>query len=209
MKLLKKSMLKSLPVRKGELTIRPWTREDTYERANWPSYPPPYVDFNFALMGASKEQLDRHFIVRHNDPNRLALAIDYGTQPVIGYLALHDIDWSAQRVGNLGLRIHPEWCDKGIGTSVIRMVARWCSECGMRALRLDVGPANPRALRCYQKAGFVKVGEFWRDEPKLKDVDIQQKRYDLVRPHSRVKNGTPQVRFWWVELDCKRLNKGG
>ena len=209
MKPSKEDMLKSLPIRQGDITIRSWTREDTYERANWSSYPAPYADFNFALRGASKKELDRHFLDRDSDPERLPLAVDHITQAVIGYFALHEINWSERSIGNVGLRIHPEWCDKGIGTSVLAGIAKWCRECGMRTLRLDVSAANQRAVRCYEKAGLVKVGQFWRDNPKLQDIDILKEQHDQLRPHFRAIDGIPQIRFWWMQLNLGKTAKQG
>ena len=64
MGLSKDRMLEALPVCERALTLRRWTRADTYARAKWPSYPSEYKDFNFTLSGASQAELDRRFLVR-------------------------------------------------------------------------------------------------------------------------------------------------
>ncbi len=124
---------------------------------------------------------------------------DHATQPCIGYLGLVEIDWPRRRIGNMGYRIHPSWCDRGIGTRVMRLATAWCLDGGIEVLRLDVAGANPRAIRCYEKAGFARTGEFWRQEPRLKDVNLSDPRYDIIRPHVRREGAVPYVRFYWME----------
>ena len=196
----KDHMLEALPVCEGPLTLRRWTRADTYARARWPSYPSEYRDFNFALSGASQEELDRHFLARDQDPDRIPLAADHGEQLAVAYFALHEIDWEKRAVGNVGFRIRPEWCSRGYGSRILRLAAAWCRECGIQSIRLDVSAANVRAVRCYEKAGMLKAGEFWRVDSALAGIDIAAKEHDALRPHFRIEGGLPQVRFWWMEL---------
>ncbi|MCK4235278.1 GNAT family N-acetyltransferase, partial [candidate division WOR-3 bacterium] len=92
------------------------------------------------------------------------------------------------------------WCNKGIGTLIIRKVSNWCFKLGLKALRLDVAAANTRAIRCYEKAGFVKTEEFWRNDKGLRNIDVNQPQYDFLRPHVRLDRDVPQIRFWWMDL---------
>jgi RimJ/RimL family protein N-acetyltransferase len=124
---------------------------------------------------------------------------DLEDQPAIGFLALVEIDWAAGAVGNMGYRLHPDWCGKGLGTRFMRRVTEWCFARGFKTLRLDVSAANARAIRCYVKTGFVETGEFWRASPDLIGEDLEDPRYDFVRPHVRWDESMPQVRFWWME----------
>jgi len=204
----KDGMLKALPLCDGPLTLRRWTRADAYARAKWPSYPPEYRNFNFALSGASQEESDRHFLARDQDPSRIPLAADHTEQQAIAYLALHEIDWKKRAVGNVAFRIRPEWCNRGYGPRILRLAAAWCRECGIWRIRLDVAAANVRAVRCYEKAGMVKAGEFWRMAPELTGIDIAQPEHDALRPHFRTEGGVPQVRFWWMELEIGSTRGG-
>ena len=204
----KDRMLEALPVCEGSLTLRRRTKADTYARAGWPSYPPECRDFNFALSGASEEELDCHFLARDRNPNGIPLAADDVEQRAIAYVALHEIDWAKRTVGNVGLRIRPEWCSRGYGLRILRLAAGWCGDCAIRSIRLDVGGANIRAVRCYEKAGMVKVGEFWRADPGLAGIDIAEKQHDALRPHFRIDGGVPHVRFWWMELRTAQAEEG-
>ncbi|KKM22438.1 hypothetical protein LCGC14_1625340 [marine sediment metagenome] len=204
MRLSKDSMLEASPVCEGPLILRRWALSDTYARAEWPSYAPDYVGFNFALRGASRDELDRHFLARDQDPGRIPLAADHGEQQAIAYFALHEIDWARRVVGNVGFRVRPEWCDRGYGPRILRLAGEWCRECGIQSIRLDVAAPNIRAVRCYEKAGMHRTREFWREARDLAGIDIADKEHDLLRPHFRIERGVPQVRFWWMELETAR-----
>ena len=204
----KDRMLKALPVCEGPLMLRRWTKADTYARAGWPSYPSEYRNFNFALSGAAQEELDRHFLARDQDPGRIPLAADQAEQQAIAYFALHEIDWEKRAVGNVAFRIRPEWCNRGYGPRILRLAAAWCRDCGIQSIRLDVAAPNVRAVRCYEKAGMLRTGEFWREDPELAGIDIAAKQHDMLRPHFRVERGVPQVRFWWMELKAARNREG-
>ncbi|MEW6686194.1 MAG: GNAT family N-acetyltransferase [Candidatus Edwardsbacteria bacterium] len=196
-------MIKTLPIHKAELTIRLWERKDLDELAKWPGYPFPYESMNFSFREMSSEEKDHHFRSREERQNRITLIIDHATQSAIGYLSLVQIDWAGRKVGNMAFRIHPLWCNKGIGTRVIRKVSSWCFKCGLKALRLDVTASNAPAIRCYEKAGYVKTEEFWHDDEDLNKIDMEQSRYDFLRPHVRLDGEVPQIRFWWMELRKK------
>lgn len=193
-------LIANLAETQGKLTIRALQRPDLDHIALWPKYPAPYEAFTPRFAAMSSHERDADFQQKQNDPSRITLAIDHSSRPAIGYLTLVEIDWTQRRIGNMGFRIAPDFCNKGIGTWALQSVVRRCGQSGIRSLRLDVAAANPRAIRCYQKAGFAIAGEFFRNEPRLKDEDLSQTRYDLVRPHVRITDGMPQVRFWWMEL---------
>ena len=50
------------------------------------------------------------------------------------------------------------WRGKGLGARAIAFAEQWCRSHRMDALRLEVAHANERALRLYQRAGFVSHG---------------------------------------------------
>ncbi len=204
----KQALLAALPRLAGDLGIRALTRDDLDSLARWPGYPAEYKAFKLRFAGMSPAQRGELFLTRQADIMRITLVADHTDQPCIGYLGLVGIEWSKRTIGNMGFRIHPAWCNRGIGTQFMRAAAGWAFEQGIEVLRLDVAGANPRAIRCYEKAGFTRTGEFWQQEPKLRDVDLDEPRYESLRSHIRSEGGMPYVRFYWMEWRAQGRGAG-
>jgi len=193
-------MLAALPIRLASLTIRQWTRKDVDLLGVWPCYPFPYEAFGFSFAKMDSNKRDELFRQRQGQANMIVLVADDAKQPAMGYIALKSMDWGEGIVGNFGFRIHPERCDQGIGTSVLQEVTRWSFDCGMNLWRVDVAASNGRAIRCYEKVGFVRTGEIWRDASDLDGIDTNEPRYAFVRPHIRRDESGTKLRFWLMEL---------
>lgn len=52
--------------------------------------------------------------------------------------------------------MHPV-CRRGIGSTVVNMLARQLRDQGHREIIIDPNPANARAVRAYEKAGFRTI----------------------------------------------------
>jgi RimJ/RimL family protein N-acetyltransferase len=195
----KKQLVASLPLHTNDLVIRQWRRGDLDRFAKWPAYSFPYQAFNFSFRDMHAGELDNFFTVREADLNRITLSIDLGADPAIAYLALSTIEWQARRVDNFGFRLHPDQCDRGLGTQILCMVADWLFRGGIDCIAADVAASNGRAVRCYEKAGFLQVGTLWREAPDLQEVDLSTSRSDFLRPHVRFENGMPELRFWLMD----------
>lgn len=105
------------------------------------------------------------------DESRARLAIDglfeepahggiwliHADSAAIGYLVL-TIGYSLEFHGRYALLdeffMVREWRSQGIGTRALAFAEEWCRSHGLRALRLEVGHRNPRALGLYQRTGF-------------------------------------------------------
>ena len=58
----------------------------------------------------------------------------------------------------------PEALSRGIGTHVLSTFVAMLKVEGHQTIIIDPDPANVRAVRSYQKAGFVPIGERWTDD---------------------------------------------
>ncbi len=78
---------------------------------------------------------------------------------LIGDVVLRGIDPIARKA-ELGIMIgDAEYKDRGLGTEAVRLMARFAfKELNLRRISLKVLSNNPRAIRTYQKAGFVQEG---------------------------------------------------
>jgi ribosomal protein S18 acetylase RimI-like enzyme len=68
------------------------------------------------------------------------------------------IDRREQEIGLMDIALLPEHCSRGIGTTLIQTVlaeAAWMNQ----PVRLYVEKDNYRAMRLYQRLGFVTIGE--------------------------------------------------
>jgi len=91
---------------------------------------------------------DRHFAICLIDGDRH-----------IGNAGLHHID-RTNRIAELGIMIGEKDCwSQGLGTDVIRTLTDFAfSQANFRRIYLRVFSHNPRAIRCYEKAGFAHEG---------------------------------------------------
>ena len=197
--LMRDALQARLPISEGNLTIRRLTRGDMDTLAQWPSYPWPYDVFRFSFSALGKDEMDAVFQQRASQDDRITLVMDADAHTAVGYVALLKVDWFQQTAGNMGIRIHPAWCNKGIGARMLDSVRDWWFGNGMRKLVLDVAASNQRAVACYTKVGFVQTGEFWRNAPELKDVDLTLPEYAFLDGHVGAVDDVLQLRFYWME----------
>ena len=195
---LAKDLCQALPLRSGHMTVRPCARVDLDLLASWSPYPWPYHAFDFSFRSSGPSERDAFFVDRVRGDDRITLVCDHGSNATIGYIALLRIDWHSRTAENMSLRVHPDWCGKGIGTRALKIVGEWWFDLGMQALQLDVAATNQRAVGCYLKSGFVHTSEFWRGAPDLQGVDINDSQYDFLRDHVRFSGPVPEIRFYWM-----------
>ena len=79
----------------------------------------------------------------------------------IGTCGLHNIDWRS-RSAEAGISIGDKTCwNRGYGTEVMRVLLRHGFDTlNLNRVYLKVYSNNVRAVRCYEKAGFVHEGRF-------------------------------------------------
>ncbi len=77
----------------------------------------------------------------------------------IGYIGIEDVSWSnGDAFVGIGLGDRNEW-GKGYGTDAMRVILRYAfTELNLYRLSLNVSEYNLRAIRSYEKAGFVHEG---------------------------------------------------
>lgn len=126
----KESLLSTMPVTAGEFVLREWRREDLDELARWPGYPPPYETFNLRFISMAPRERDALFEERRQEPGRVVVVTDHRCEPAVGYFALIDIDWETGAVGNMAIRVKPDWCDRGAGTLLLRAIGERCFSAG-------------------------------------------------------------------------------
>ena len=188
-----------LPFERDEMRLRILERTDIDTMLAWPRYPPSYAVFQPTFAGDDKAGNDAWLAKWAEDGHRLPMVVDWEGALCAGYLVLVSIDWDTGAVGNLGVRLRPDLCDRGLGTRMMNLLCDWAFGTGLTSIRFDVAGPNGRAARCYAKAGFTKTGEFWKDEPSLNTIDLSAPEHAHIQPHTRSDGGTPQLRFFCME----------
>lgn len=127
-----------------------WTEDAEYLRALDTDYARP---MSVEEMGKRLEQFIQdpgtvEFRMRTLEDDRL-----------IGFVALHTIEWN-NRSANLAIGIgDPEYRGKGYGSDALRAVLRYAfHEMNLERIGLNVNGNNTRAIRAYEKAGFRREG---------------------------------------------------
>jgi len=78
---------------------------------------------------------------------------------LVGFLALHDIEWNNQVAElSIGIGDPADW-DKGYGTEALQLGLRYAfDELNLYRIGLNSIAYNARAIHAYEKAGFLREG---------------------------------------------------
>ncbi|MEU6100357.1 GNAT family N-acetyltransferase [Streptomyces flaveolus] len=157
------------PVLTGEKTVlRPFTEADA-ERMWEIVNDPEVVRFTFPPDSElTPERLRDWYGSRGARPDRLDLAVtDPADGGLLGEVVLYEWD-PANRSCTFRTLIGPRGRGRGVGTEATRLIVGHAfGQLGLHRVQLDVYGNNHRALRVYEKAGFVVEGvrreAAWRD----------------------------------------------
>ena len=135
--------------------------QDKADRSRWGRHPEIVGLYGLdtpaaAVRGIPQEAVEKWFAELARDPNRWAIEAE-GT--CVGQATLHGIDEHNRRARfAIGL-FAPELLGRGLGTDATRLVLRHAFET-LRLHRVDlrVLASNGRAIRCYEKCGFLREG---------------------------------------------------
>jgi len=156
------------PVLTGEKTVlRPFTASDA--DGMWQLVQDPVVRFAFEpSTELAPERLRSWYATRADRPDRLDLAVTGpATGELLGEVVLHEWDPTARSCSFRTL-IGPRGRGRGVGTEATRLIIGHAfGQLGLHRIQLEVYGHNHRALRVYEKVGFVVEGV--RREARLGD----------------------------------------
>lgn len=141
------------------LYLRPLEESDIPTCLRWIN--DPEVTRTLATYRPWNELREREwFQGNYKDDREIVLAITLKENDKhLGNIGLHAIQWK-DRQAELGIMIgeREEW-DKGYGAEAIGLMLEYGFErLGLHRIYLRVYEHNPRAQRCYEKAGFRREG---------------------------------------------------
>jgi len=166
----------------------------------WPRYPFPYEPFDLGYHAMGVAERDKAFEKANANSDKIVLVGDAASDRTVMFTSLNHVGGNGRIIGNMTYRIHPDCCDHGLGSRFIQLIADRCFASGIDIFRFDVAAPNARAIRCYEKAGFKIVEEFWRgDQEFLETIDIESPSFDFLRPHALHTSDGWKLRFYWME----------
>jgi [ribosomal protein S18]-alanine N-acetyltransferase len=62
-------------------------------------------------------------------------------------------------IPSLGVAVHPSYRSLGLGSAMVHFLHAAAKMRGARQVRLKVYPGNTRAIRLYEKVGYIFIGE--------------------------------------------------
>lgn len=118
------------------------------------------LKIHYPLSLAHEEDWFESMLKRPVDEQPLAIEVQQdGEWPIVGNCALFNIDWRC-RSAEVGIFIGEKglW-NQGYGSEAMRLLLKHGFETlNLNRISLDVYETNPRAIRAYEKAGYVLEG---------------------------------------------------
>ncbi len=127
-----------------------WSQDADYLRA---------LDTDYARPLSAKE-VEERFSSTGSGPNAVEFRLrTLEGDRLIGFVALHSIEWNNQ-TAMLSIGIgDPDYRGKGYGTDALRLALRYAfRELNLYRVGLDVIADNQAAIRAYEKVGFKREG---------------------------------------------------
>ena len=101
------------------------------------------------------------------ESQRYAIVVD---GQIAGLVQHGENDWPIERHAYVDIFLSDDLTGRGIGTEVLRrVIEKLRSEHGHRRVLIDPAVANERAIRCYEKVGFRRVGVFTKEARRQED----------------------------------------
>ena len=192
----------------ARLIIRDMQRGDLERVELWRPYHDPLHKL-WHIPPSSSLSRDIWFVLHGSDPSRMWFAIERCSDAqVIGILSLREIVRPVS--ARLGIRLGANFIDRGYGTEALRVFVPYClHSIGLCRIVLDVAAVNPRAMHVYEKMGFRRTGQHYRNVPADQDLSfLEDERYCDLRRFFRRHLGHMQLLFYDMSLESGDWDRG-
>ena len=140
------------------VVLRELIRSDVDGMADWPRFDEPALHWANLDLATPRDR-DAWYERSRSNPTRRRFTIWNDAGRVIGTIGLRNIDFRYGE-GTLGIIVNAADVGGGRGTDAVRTLCRYAFErLGLRKVYLDVADGNDRARRCYDRVGFVRIGQ--------------------------------------------------
>jgi [ribosomal protein S18]-alanine N-acetyltransferase len=137
------------------------TAEEAREVAGW------RYEGELAVYNCPAEEVEGMVLVMMLSGNQYFAAHDAGTGEVIGHCCFGEDarvaggDYSDESAVDVGLGLRPDLVGQGMGVAFVQAILGFARDrFGYERARLTVAAWNGRAIRTYEKTGFVQFSSF-------------------------------------------------
>jgi diamine N-acetyltransferase len=143
----------------ADIALRAWQEKDVERLADMRNDRALQSLLLARVRGSDQSQVRQWLRDRTSNPDSLFYVVTTtSSDECIGYVQVVDIDWIDRR-GNLGICLAPGEQGQGLGTKTLGLlVDSLRSDWDLRKLSLRVRSDNVRAIRCYERFGFLHCG---------------------------------------------------
>lgn len=155
--------------------LRPW-REDDIEKITQLRNDVNLQSQLLARARGSNVDQTRQWLQQRssNSSNLIFIVADIDKDYPVGYIQFVDIE-PIDQTAKLGICLSPDIHGKGVGNEVLLLVFKYLYNClALRKVILEVREDNERAIKCYEKVGFVCCGKY------LKHKFVDGKWHDVI-----------------------------
>lgn len=172
--------------------LRELVRDDVNEMATWPKFTESCLQWANLDLDYPSDRDSYYERGRSNATRRRFVIITYDGR-LVGTVGLRNLDFRRGE-GTLGIIIRADEVNHGYGTDAIESILSYAFEqLGLRRVILDVASNNPRARRCYEKVGFVPIGQHLGPGPTTY-IDMAITRTEFLYGHGRQRQRHVEMR---------------
>jgi diamine N-acetyltransferase len=144
------------------IRLRAPEKEDLPRFIGWLNDPEVRAGLLISLpMSLAEEEVwFKNMLERPPEEHVLVIEIRMGEEWLpVGSCGFHNVDWRS-RAGQVGILIgEKRFWNQGYGTEAMQLLVKHGFETlNLNRVALDVFDSNPRAIRSYEKAGFIHEG---------------------------------------------------
>ncbi len=145
--------------------VKKFTQLEAIKICSW-KYEYPYDIYNFPSWEVVKNQ---KWAMSEPEKRNTQFHSVYSENELLGYFRIVDL----KDYYMLGLGLKPEYCSKGYGSKLMKLILEYLSSINEKCcIHLEVREFNERAIKCYERAGFVQKDKYVKETLMGKDIFI-------------------------------------
>ncbi|MBU5439356.1 GNAT family N-acetyltransferase [Tissierella sp. MSJ-40] len=194
-----------MEIKGKRVIIAPLKIEDVYCMREWGYHEDSLLmDYNFPSMNNS--ELHGWYKVKTFGRSKEYYGVTNREGKLVGYMGIKNIK-KIKKEATLGIVFDPNHINKGYGTEAITTYLNYYfNEMKMKTLLLEVAKFNKRALRCYEKSGFVVI-DLYLDKFFNQDMDLTDPYYLQEKSSFVIKDGKIYNYIYKMKVDRKSFLK--